>query len=64
MSVQDRSLKCADCGLTFVFTATEQELQASRGMPKDPERCPECRAIKKTQRHGDGDHSYRSRSWK
>ena len=48
MSSQDKFLCCADCGLPFVFTS----------------QCPRYRAIKKTQRDGDGDHSYRSRSWK
>lgn len=64
MSSQDKSLRCADCGLLFVFTATAQAVSASKGLQENPGRCPQCRAVKKTQRGGDGDYSYRSRSWK
>ncbi len=64
MSFRDKSLHCSACGLPFVFSATEQEVFASQGRYKDPDRCGQCRAVRKTQRGGDGDLSYRSRSWK
>jgi len=46
---QDRTLNCADCGGTFVFTAGEQEFYQGRGF-SDPKRCPSCRAARKGNR--------------
>ena len=31
MSFQDKSLRCADCGATFTFTAGEQEFYQTKG---------------------------------
>ncbi len=53
MSYEDRTLICADCQTTFVFSAAEQEFYAKKGFTNDPKRCPECRAAKK-QRVGAG----------
>jgi hypothetical protein len=64
MSFQYGSLRCAGCGMVFAFTATEQEVLASGCSHKDPERRPQCPAIRKTRRNGDGDRSHLSRSWK
>jgi hypothetical protein len=64
MTYQERSIVCSDCGATFTFTAGEQEFYASKGFTNEPKRCPVCRAAKKTQRDGDGDRSYQSRSWR
>ncbi len=47
MSYQDKSIQCSDCGQTFVFSASEQELFASRGYTHEPKRCPTCRQAKK-----------------
>jgi hypothetical protein len=63
MSFQDKYLQCSDCGATFVFSAEEQEFFQSRGFTNEPKRCPSCHAATKIKRYGDGDYSYRSRSW-
>jgi hypothetical protein len=38
----DKDLRCATCGDGFVFTAGEQELYRLRGVPAQPEQCPNC----------------------
>jgi hypothetical protein len=63
MIFQDKYLQCSDCGATFAFSAEEQEFFRSRGFTNEPKRCPSCYAARKTKRYGDGDYSYRSRSW-
>jgi hypothetical protein len=63
MSFQDKSIQCFDCGTTFTFSAEEQELFRSRGFTNEPRCCPSCHASRKTKRYGDGEYSYRSRSW-
>jgi CxxC-x17-CxxC domain-containing protein len=50
----DKALTCADCGLEFVFTASEQEFFAERQF-SEPRRCPSCRAARKLSRGGSGD---------
>lgn len=57
MSYTDKTLKCADCGASFTFTASEQEFFATKGFTNDPRRCPNCRKAGKQQRYG----SYGSR---
>ena len=52
MSYEEKSLQCADCGITFIFTAEEQELFASRGYTNEPKRCSPCRQARKAQRIG------------
>ena len=54
MAFQDKTLKCADCGADFTFTAAEQELFQSRGYTNDPKRCPPCRQARKSERLGSG----------
>ena len=63
MIFHNKSLQCSDCGETFTFSAEEQEFFRSRGFTSEPKRCPSCHAARKTKRYGDGDYSYRSRSW-
>ena len=63
MSFQDKYLQCSDCGAKFAFSAEEQEFFQSRGYINEPKRCPSCHAATKTKRYGDGDYSYRSRTW-
>ena len=53
MSFSDKSLRCVECGTTFVFTASEQEFYAARGYTNEPKRCPSCREARKGQRRGD-----------
>ena len=63
MTFRDNSIRCGDCGKAFVFGAGEHEF-FSEGLANQPRRCPSCRAAKKMLRGGDGDYSYRSRSWR
>jgi len=51
-NLQDRTLKCADCGVSFVFTVREQEFYQERNF-SEPRRCPSCRAARKTGRQGE-----------
>jgi CxxC-x17-CxxC domain-containing protein len=52
MSFQDKSIQCADCGATFVFSAEDQEFFRSKGYDNAPKRCPECRRSRKSQQSG------------
>ena len=52
MAYEDKTLSCSDCGLSFTFTAGEQEFFAAKGFTNDPGRCPDCRRAKKQQRGG------------
>jgi CxxC-x17-CxxC domain-containing protein len=52
MSFQDKSLQCADCGITFTFSAEDQEFYQSKGYTNEPKRCPECRQARKAERYG------------
>ncbi|MBI4308080.1 MAG: zinc-ribbon domain containing protein [Chloroflexi bacterium] len=54
MSYTDKTLTCSDCGATFTFSASEQELFAQRGYTNEPKRCPACREARKSQRGGPG----------
>ena len=55
----DRTLTCRDCGQEFVFTAGEQAFYQERGFT-DPQRCPSCRAARKSQRNAGGGGGYDS----
>lgn len=62
MSYTDKTLTCSDCGTSFVFDATEQELFASRGYANEPRRCPLCRAARRAERGDRGNGGgYRQR---
>ncbi len=52
MSFVDKALRCRECGREFVFTAGEQEFYQLKGLLNEPARCPECRAMRKSQRAG------------
>lgn len=54
MGFEDRSLQCADCGATFVFTVRDQEFYASKGFTNDPKRCSNCRSQRQSNRSGSG----------
>lgn len=58
MGFTDKSLQCADCGVTFIFTADEQEFYANKGYANEPKRCPGCRETRRAQRNSFG--GYRS----
>ncbi len=48
----DERLTCTDCGAEFTFSAGEQEFFATKGFQNKPNRCPDCRAARKSQRGG------------
>lgn len=50
MTFADRTLTCKECGVEFVFSASEQEFYAEKGFQNDPARCPQCRTARKRQR--------------
>lgn len=54
MSFQDKTLTCADCGQTFVFTAGEQEFYAQKGFQNEPKRCKGCKSTKRASGGGGG----------
>ena len=50
----DETLSCMDCSRTFTFTAGEQQFFASKGFQNKPNRCPDCRTARKSQRAAGG----------
>jgi CxxC-x17-CxxC domain-containing protein len=50
----DERLTCTDCGAEFVFTAGEQEFFATKGFQNKPNRCADCRAVRKASRGAGG----------
>jgi CxxC-x17-CxxC domain-containing protein len=48
----DKTLTCRDCNATFTFSESEQAFFKEKGFDNEPQRCPECRAIKKQQQSG------------
>jgi DNA-directed RNA polymerase subunit RPC12/RpoP len=49
-TMQDKTLKCKDCGREFVWTVGEQEFYQEKGFTNEPTRCPECRKANKANR--------------
>ena len=47
--MEDKTLKCKDCGKDFVFTVGEQEFYKEKGFENEPSRCADCRRLKKQQ---------------
>jgi CxxC-x17-CxxC domain-containing protein len=43
--LNDRTLRCRDCGDDFIFSAGEQRFFAEKGLANDPQRCTSCRAV-------------------
>lgn len=54
MTPDDKTLRCADCGKDFTFTAQEQDFYREKGFENEPKRCPDCRRSRKGQRMGGG----------
>ena len=52
MGFQDKTLRCADCGEDFTFSAEEQEFFQSKGYTNEPKRCSSCREARKAERQG------------
>jgi CxxC-x17-CxxC domain-containing protein len=53
-TLQDRLIKCVDCGEEFTFTVGEQEFYRDHGLTNAPTRCKRCRESRKGQRGGGG----------
>ncbi len=53
MAFEEKTLRCRDCGLEFVFTAGEQEFYSSHGLQNDPSRCQQCRVVRRRNRNTD-----------
>ena len=41
------TLDCIDCSKTFLFTSGEQAFFAEKGFSSRPNRCPDCRKVRK-----------------
>lgn len=50
---EDKTITCKECGKEFIFTASEQEFYAEKGLLNEPQRCKECRAARKQGRNGE-----------
>lgn len=50
----DETLSCTDCGNDFTFSAGEQEFFAAKGFQNKPNRCPDCRSARRSQRNAGG----------
>jgi hypothetical protein len=55
----DKTLKCKDCGVDFIFTEGEQAFYKEKGFENEPQRCPECRRARKQQRMNGGNRGPR-----
>ena len=47
-----KKIVCVDCGQEFLFTEGEQVVYKEKGFENEPQRCPNCRRLKKQQRGG------------
>lgn len=52
--MEDKLLTCKDCGKDFVFSVSEQEFFAGKGLRYAPSRCPECRLARKNKQNEAG----------
>ena len=53
-TLEDKTIKCVDCGEDFLFTIGEQEFYREHGLSNFPTRCRRCREARKANR---GDRS-------
>ena len=51
MSLEDNTIQCSDCGVTFTFSVDEQEHFRSTGYTNEPKRCPACRQASEAERN-------------
>jgi CxxC-x17-CxxC domain-containing protein len=51
---QDRTLKCADCGADFIFTAGEQIFFHDKNFKNEPKRCRICKQKRQGSTSGGG----------
>lgn len=52
--MEDKTMKCKDCGSDFIFTEGEQAFYKEKGFDNEPQRCPDCRKANKQQRGSGG----------
>jgi len=50
--LEDKTIKCVDCGQDFLFTIGEQEFYREHGLTHAPTRCRNCRENRKASRPG------------
>jgi CxxC-x17-CxxC domain-containing protein len=53
-AVTDKTLTCKDCANSFEFTVRDQEFYAEKGFENEPQRCRDCRALRKNSRSAAG----------
>lgn len=46
LEFKDKTLRCVDCGKSFIFTAGEQAYYYSKQL-SEPKRCQACRELRK-----------------
>ena len=51
--MEDKTLTCKDCGNPFIFSAREQTFFAEKGFQNEPQRCRDCRQVRRSS-SGDG----------
>ena len=51
-TLEDKTIKCVDCGEDFLFTAGEQEFYREHGLTNFPTRCRRCRDARKASKGG------------
>jgi CxxC-x17-CxxC domain-containing protein len=54
VSYTDQVINCSDCGIDFVFSASEQAFFAEKGFASAPKRCSACRAQRRASGGGGG----------
>jgi CxxC-x17-CxxC domain-containing protein len=42
MNFQDKSIRCSECGTTFILSAEKQQVSQSWGFEVEVRRCPSC----------------------
>ncbi|MGZ8475704.1 MAG: zinc-ribbon domain containing protein [Candidatus Limnocylindria bacterium] len=60
MAYTDQVITCSDCGIDFVFSASEQAFFAEKGFSSAPKRCSSCRAQRRASGNGGAAGSYAS----
>jgi CxxC-x17-CxxC domain-containing protein len=49
VNLQEKTIACFDCGLTFTFSVEEQLAYQTEGRFNAPKRCPACRQTRKAR---------------
>ncbi len=57
VSSTDKTLTCADCGTSFIFSAEDQAFHQEKGFTNEPRRCQSCRAAKRAERNDGSSYS-------